>query len=85
MSQKSGFSDASLIEAEVKTHLIQAAKSAIALVDSSKFGGVAFTTIVGLEQVDVLITDKEPDNALKKWLLEGGVKLTIAKKSSKER
>ncbi|MDX2006217.1 MAG: DeoR/GlpR family DNA-binding transcription regulator [Meiothermus sp.] len=85
LSQKSGFSDASLVEAEVKTQLIRAAKSAIALVDGSKFGGVAFSTIVGLEHVDALITDREPDPALRKWLLEGGVKITIAKKTTKER
>ncbi len=83
LSQKAGFSDASLIEAEVKTRLIQSAKSAIALIDHTKFGSVAFTTIVGLESVDTLITDKDPDTNTKKWLQTHEVKLVVAKRERK--
>jgi DeoR/GlpR family transcriptional regulator of sugar metabolism len=79
LSQKGGFSDASLIEAEVKIRLIGSAKSAVALVDHTKFGILAFTTIVGLEQVDTLITDKEPDAATRKFIVGSGVKLIVAK------
>lgn len=80
LSQKGGFSDASLVEAEVKTRLIQSAKSAVALVDHTKFGVTAFTTIVGLDSVDALITDKEPDAPTKKWLTSHSVKLIMARK-----
>jgi DeoR family transcriptional regulator, fructose operon transcriptional repressor len=79
LSVRGGLTDASLIEAEVKTRLIQSSKSAIALVDSSKFGTTAFTTIVGLEQIDALLTEKEPDPSTKRWLLAGGLKLAVAK------
>ncbi len=79
LSVKGGLTDASLIEAEVKTRLIQSSKSAIALVDHSKFGATAFTTIIDLEHIDALITDKEPDSNTRKWLLNKGLKLLVAK------
>lgn len=79
LSQKGGLTDASLIEAEVKTRLIQSSKSAIALVDHSKFGVTAFTTIIGLEQLDSLITDKDPDVSTRRWLIASGLKLIVAK------
>ncbi len=79
LSLKAGLTDASLIEAEVKTRLIESSKSAIALVDHSKFGVTAFTTIIALEQLDHLITDKEPDPQTRKWLLGSGLKLIVAK------
>ena len=79
LSLKAGLTDASLIEAEVKTRLIQSSKSAIALVDHSKFGATAFTTIIDLQELDSLITDKDPDANTKKWLLGSGLKLIVAK------
>ena len=79
LSLKAGLTDASLIEAEVKTRLIESSKSAIALVDHSKFNVTAFTTIIDLEHLDSLITDKEPDTAMRRWLVASGLKLIIAK------
>jgi DeoR family transcriptional regulator, fructose operon transcriptional repressor len=79
LSQKGGLTDASLIEAEVKTRLIESSKSAIALVDHTKFGATAFTTIIGLDHLDALITDKEPDAQMRKWLIGNGLKLMVAK------
>jgi DeoR family transcriptional regulator, fructose operon transcriptional repressor len=79
LSVKGGLTDASLIEAEVKTRLIQSSKAAIALVDHSKFGATAFTTIIGPEQIDHLITDKEPEANTRKWLVSSGLKLIVAK------
>lgn len=79
LSQKGGLTDASLIEAEVKTRLIESSKSAIALVDHTKFGATAFTTIIAIEQIDALITDKEPESQMRKWLFSKGLKLMISK------
>jgi len=41
--------------------MIQNADKAILLIDSSKFGVRSFTRIVGLDAIDILITDDEAD------------------------
>ncbi|GGJ55957.1 DeoR/GlpR family DNA-binding transcription regulator [Deinococcus roseus] len=78
LSLKGGLTDASLVEAEVKNRLIHSAKTAIALIDHTKFGVLAFSSIVSPTEIDVLITDQEPDAGMRKFLLDHGVKLVVA-------
>lgn len=82
LSVKGGLTDASLVEAEVKNRLIQSAKTAIALIDHTKFGVLAFSSIVSLSQVDILITDREPDAGMRKLLSDSGVELVVAEATS---
>ncbi|GGJ42554.1 DeoR/GlpR family DNA-binding transcription regulator [Deinococcus roseus] len=79
LSLKGGLTDASLVEAEVKNRLIQSAKTVIALIDHTKFGVLAFSSIVPLTDVDILITDQEPDSAMKKMLQDAQVKVIVAR------
>jgi DeoR/GlpR family transcriptional regulator of sugar metabolism len=50
----------------------------VVLVDHTRFGVLAFTTIVQPQSVEILITDAEPDTATKKWLAQQGTRLLIA-------
>lgn len=79
LTLEGGITDASLAVAEVKTRLIESAKSAYALLDHSKFGVLAFTTVVAPHQIDALITDREPDQLLRKGLTDQGVRLIVAR------
>lgn len=56
-------SDESL--AKTKQTMLDAAKQKILVVDSSKFGEIAFTTISKLNHFDVIVTDQKPED---KWL-----------------
>jgi DeoR/GlpR family transcriptional regulator of sugar metabolism len=56
-----GLSELTEEQARVKEKMIQNADKAILLIDSSKFGVRSFTRIVGLDAIDILITDDEAD------------------------
>jgi DeoR/GlpR family transcriptional regulator of sugar metabolism len=62
--------DSSEQEVEIKRAMCRAAKQTILAVDSNKFNRVAFTRLLDFEEIDLLVTDTEPD---KKWMtyLEG--------------
>ncbi len=55
-------------------------KETIALIDSSKFGRTAFSQVAPFEEIDILITDKEPDQELKRILTDNRVRIEIASK-----
>ncbi len=77
-SLQAGFTDAHLPEVEVKECLIASAGLKVALLDGSKFGKEALGTIVGIESVDVLITDCEPPGEIVERLEQDGVQLIVA-------
>ena len=77
LSVQAGFTDAHLPEVEVKERLIATGRVVVALLDSSKVGLEAFSQIVGLEQVDVLITDTRPSPALQEALAAADVRLIV--------
>lgn len=56
-----GLSESTEAQARVKEKMIRHADEVILLLDSSKFGVRAFTRIIGLEEIDTLITDDEAD------------------------
>jgi DeoR/GlpR family transcriptional regulator of sugar metabolism len=76
---QSGFTDANLLEVECKEQLIKSAQMAIALIDHSKFGRQALTSIIGLDQTDVLITDQSPDAEMLQALENADVRLIVAR------
>ncbi|MGN6446936.1 DeoR/GlpR family DNA-binding transcription regulator [Amnibacterium sp.] len=62
-------------EAAVKTAMVRAARRAVALVDSSKFGEESFVRFAELADLDVLITDRAPDPVLAAALRAAGVEV----------
>ena len=73
-----GFTDAHLPETEMKESLIQSGALAVALLDHSKFSRIALHTIAELEQVDVIITDREPSADVRQALEHADVRLIVA-------
>ncbi len=61
-----GFSDSSDEISQIKQAMLAAGKERILAVDSTKFGKLAFSRIGALEDIDIIITDKKPEN----WILE---------------
>jgi DeoR/GlpR family transcriptional regulator of sugar metabolism len=75
---EAGITTPHVLVAEVGATMAARARRVIALADSSKLGRPGFTTIVGLDQVDVLITDT---GALPEQLLpirSAGIEVIIA-------
>ncbi len=60
-----GFTDSDELHANNKKTMLDAAKEKILVVDSSKFGETAFVSIGALADINVVVTDKKPDD---KWL-----------------
>lgn len=77
-SIRAGFTDAHLPEVEVKERLIESAGWVVALLDSTKFGKEALGTIAAPENVDVVVTDEEPDPAFREAFDSAGVRLLVA-------
>jgi len=75
---ESGLTESSLEIAQAKRRMIDAAKRVVLLADQSKFGGRSFAHICPLEDVDVLIADAAPPDALGERLQAAGVESRIA-------
>ncbi|MGO5051709.1 DeoR/GlpR family DNA-binding transcription regulator [Lachnospiraceae bacterium LCP25S3_G4] len=65
VDEEQGFTDVNEHLTQVKQTMVQAAKKCILAVDSSKFGMIAFSKLGELKDIDMVVTDVEPD---KKWL-----------------
>jgi DeoR/GlpR family transcriptional regulator of sugar metabolism len=60
-----GFTDPNPLEIQVKHAMRKSAEKAIMLLDSSKFGHRSLSTVLNLDEIDVLVTDKNaPEEAL---------------------
>lgn len=77
-SVRAGFTDAHIPEVEAKVRLIESAGLVVAMLDHSKFGREALGTIIMPDQVDVLITDREPAPAFREVLAAAGTRILIA-------
>ncbi|MCE5171014.1 DeoR/GlpR family DNA-binding transcription regulator [Paenibacillus profundus] len=58
--------------------VIRKADQVIVLADHSKFGKTMFHRVTGLEDIDLIITNREPDEEWKRQLHEVGVELVVA-------
>ena len=56
---EAGLMEVDLDEAQLKRKMIQAAKSVVALIDSSKFGRIDLTPFAALDQITHLFTDSD--------------------------
>lgn len=73
-----GLSTTRLVEATMLANMIGAARRTIVVADSTKFGRDSFVRIAGLDRIQLLVTDAEPDPELAQALAEAGVKTVIA-------
>ncbi len=72
-SPEKGFMTPSLVEADVKRTMIEAAGEVFIVTDSSKFKRGAFAVFAQAEDVDHLITDSGISRSVEKYLEEKGV------------
>ncbi len=72
---ENGFTVSSYFECELKKAVIQKAKKVIMMVDSSKFNKVLAFTFGSLEDMDILICEKDLPDIMKKKSREAGVKI----------
>ncbi len=63
-----GFTDANETEAQMKQAMLKSAGTKILAMDSTKFDKISFAKIGDLSELDVLVTDLEPDQEWKKLL-----------------
>jgi DeoR/GlpR family transcriptional regulator of sugar metabolism len=59
-----GFTDSNEMEAQIKKLMLSSANTKILAVDNSKFDKISFTKFGDLSDIDIMVTDIEPDN---KW------------------
>lgn len=62
---EAGITDSDEMHANNKKTMLQSAKEKILVADSSKFGEVAFTQIIDLEDITTVVTDEKPEA---RWL-----------------
>lgn len=78
ISASEGIMDFSDADAHLKQVMLARASTRVLLIDSSKFGSRAFSTVGGLDQIDVMITDREPEADLMTALNQADVKVFVA-------
>lgn len=74
-----GIFDANSDAVWIKRAMMAQADKVCLLADHSKFGAPAFEVVAPLEDVDVLVTDQEPDEELADAIHRLGVKLVLAR------
>ncbi|BCJ94611.1 putative HTH-type transcriptional regulator YulB [Anaerocolumna cellulosilytica] len=70
-----GFTDSNEMDAHIKKLMLNSANVKILAVDNSKFNKISFTKIGDLSELDVLITDSEPDDKWKQAMASAEVKV----------
>lgn len=60
-----GLTDSNEADAEVKKSIIKSSNRKILAVDSTKFDKISFTTICDFDDIDVIVTEKKPDD---RWI-----------------
>lgn len=68
-----GFTDSNELYTQVKHAMMRAGETCILAVDSSKFGSIYFSRIGDLTCVDMVVTDKKPDDEFLSKIHESGV------------
>ncbi|MNI31712.1 HTH-type transcriptional repressor GlcR [compost metagenome] len=58
--------------------MLKRADQVIVLADHSKFGKRLFHRLAGFDEIDIIITDQEPDPEIKEQLLNNEVQILIA-------
>lgn len=80
-----GFFDYSVEDTEMKRAVMQQSKTNVMLVDGSKFDRLSVARIAGLDDIDIVITDKPPPEPLADALSEAQVMVRLAEPRATER
>lgn len=72
-----GLTDTNQYEVELKQRMVERSKQVIAVVDSSKWGQVAFASLASVEQVDYVITDGAAPDPMVAALRSRGIGVTL--------
>lgn len=72
-----GITNVNIAEAEIKSIFLKAAGRRVVLADSSKIGNIGLVKISDLEQIDLLITDKQADDREIESLRQKGLKVIL--------
>lgn len=75
ISKEKGISDSDEMEVEMKKLLIEHAGLVVVIADHTKFNKISFVKIAGLDSIDYLVTDQEPDTEWMALLHENGIKV----------
>ena len=78
-SIKNGITDPDYLEANIKKEMKKRAKMVIALIDSSKFGKNSGVKVLSVDEIDILVTDKDAPKDMIKKIQDKGVKVEIVK------
>lgn len=70
-----GLTDANESDAQIKKMVSKAAKKKILAVDHSKFDKISFTQVCELSEIDMVVTDEEPDERWKQIFAEAGIEV----------
>jgi len=75
---EAGVTDFHIGEARLHRQLITNARQSIVLADSSKLGVRAMNNVCGLDEIDIVVTDKRAPKHIVKALEQAGVRVIIA-------
>lgn len=78
LTLKTGVTDPSMLETQVKRAMLASASEVVLLLDSSKFGVKSLMTVLGLGQIGILVTDDGCPPEMADGLRALGVDLRIA-------
>jgi len=77
LTLEEGLTDVNQYEVELKRHMVEHSKEAIAIVDASKWGQVAFASFASLDQIDRVIADAAAPAEMVAALRGRGIQVTI--------
>lgn len=75
LNMEKGVQDSNESEAEIKKLMLEQAGEVVLLADSSKFGQTAFVSLIDLQCVHYIITDRRPEDAWISFCEANGIKL----------
>ena len=78
MDSEAGFTTPNLMEAETNRALVASARRVAVVADNSKWGVVGLSTIAGLDDVDVVVSDEGLDPAARRELESSCGRLVLA-------
>jgi DeoR/GlpR family transcriptional regulator of sugar metabolism len=78
MDERAGLTTPNLVEAETDRAMVAAARRLVVVADHSKWGVIGLSTIAGLDQVDVLVTDDGIDDRARQVLAQRVGRLVVA-------
>lgn len=78
ISLANGVTNASPLESELKKTIVNRSSEVYLLIDHDKFDKYGLMTFCGLNEIDVLITDRRPDDTYQDYAKNNQIQLVIA-------